>query len=91
MANWTDKYICMNDRPMASYDGSRTLADIPNGTILYITEVPDYRGIHCSPGQWGKTEYEGQTGYVPINMTVKLLNYDGQPPANNTQTDDSRP
>ena len=73
VANWTDEYICMNDRPMASYDGSHTLADIPNGTILYITEAPNYKGLHWSAGQWGHTEYGGQTGYVPLNMTVKLL------------------
>jgi len=71
VANWTDECVSLNDKPWATYVGAKELAQIKNGTLLYVSAA-EYHGIHCSPSLWGYTQYKGIIGCVPLNLMVKI-------------------
>lgn len=50
---------------------STNLANIPNGTILTITEIVQGEPIKYNTN-WGKTTYNGKTGYVSLRWLTKL-------------------
>ncbi|MCR5636098.1 MAG: SH3 domain-containing protein [Clostridiales bacterium] len=52
----------------APINGSQ-LALIPNGTILQVTEVS---------GAWGKTTYNGQTGWISLDLAKKVSGQNGE-------------
>ena len=73
VSNWCDDHVCLNDSRKPNFRGATTLEEIPNGTLLYIMEIFDYKGLHNSPDQWGYTVYNGHEGYVPMNLLQRLL------------------
>ena len=73
VANWCDDHVYLNDARKANFRGATTLETIPNGTLLYITEIFEYKGMHNSPDQWGYTVYNGHEGYVPMNLIQRVL------------------
>jgi len=72
VANFSDPLIALNDQPGATYKGTTMLTAVPNGAVLWISSATGYNGLRNSPGCWGETSYNGQRGFVPMNLLVKL-------------------
>lgn len=71
-ANWMDVRTSVNDGPLSTHDGAEQLAEIPNGTVVYVLSAPGYNGLHVSKGVWGKILWQGRPAWLPMNLMVKI-------------------
>lgn len=71
-ANWMDVRTSINDSPMPTYEGAKQLAEITNGTVVYVLSAPGYNGLHVSKGIWGKIIWQGRPAWLPMNLMVKI-------------------
>ena len=72
VANWTDDRVSINDLPRPTYHGSKSLATVCNGRAIYVLMASGYLGLNRSPGCWGLACVDGITGYVPMNLLIRL-------------------
>lgn len=71
-ANWMDLRTSVNDSPLTTYDGAKQLAEITNGTVVYVLSATGYNGLHVSKGVWGKILWQGRPAWLPMNLMVKI-------------------